>query len=106
MTGLNRMRVLTVSREDGEARGGPDLQTRQKRERRAVQTTLSGEVIDTVGDEWQVESEFLAAIRAGNRGERWQVRPDFVPAARYMRKMQAIHDSVRDARLVRLQDDD
>ncbi len=69
-------------------------------------SSKDGEVIDSVGDEWQVESEFLAAVRAGNRGERWQVRPDFVEAARYMRKMQAIHDSARDARLVRLRDDD
>ena len=69
-------------------------------------SSKSGEVIDSIGDEWQVESEFLAAVRAARRGDRWQVRPDFVEAARYMRKMQAIHDSARDACVVRLQDDD
>lgn len=67
-------------------------------------STKSGEVIDSVGDEWQVEAEFLAAVRAAHRGERWQVRPNFVEAARYMCKMQAIHDSARDAGFVRLQD--
>ena len=65
----------------------------------------NGEVIDSVGDEWHVESEFLAAVRAARRGDRWQVRPDFVEAARYMRKMQALHDSARDARVVGLQND-
>lgn len=62
----------------------------------------SSEVIDSVGDEWHVEAEFLNAIRAARRGDRWQVRPDFVEAARYMRKMQAIHDSTREAQLVHL----
>jgi predicted dehydrogenase len=52
-----------------------------------------GEVIDSVGDEWQVEAEFLSAIRAVRRGESWQVRPNFVEAERYMRKMQTIHES-------------
>jgi hypothetical protein len=61
-----------------------------------------GEVIDSIGDEWHVESEFLTAVQAVRRGDRWQVRPDFVEAARYMRKMQAIHDSAREAQVVQL----
>ena len=60
------------------------------------------EVIDSVGDEWQVEAEFLAAVQAARRGEPWQVSPNFTEAARYMRKMQAIYDSSRESRLVNL----
>ncbi|MBC7821647.1 MAG: hypothetical protein IAG10_32575, partial [Planctomycetaceae bacterium] len=47
----------------------------------------------------------LAAVRSARRGEAWHVRPNFVEAERYMRKMQAIHDSVRESRLVSLADD-
>lgn len=65
----------------------------------------TGEVIDAVGDDWQVEAEFLAAVRAASRGESWQVRPSFTEAARYMRKMQAIHDSSRESRVVNVQSD-
>ena len=61
----------------------------------AASSSKSGEVIDSVGDEWQVEAEFLAAVRSARRGESWHVRPNFVEAERYMRKMQAIHDSAR-----------
>ena len=60
-------------------------------------SSKAGEVIDSVGDEWQVEAEFLAAIRAARRGEVWNVRPNFVEAERYMRKMQAIHESARES---------
>jgi hypothetical protein len=61
-----------------------------------------GKVIDSIGDEWQVETEFLAAVQAARRGESWQVSPNFTEAARYMRKMQAIYDSARESRLVTL----
>lgn len=71
----------------------------------AASSSKTGEVIDSVGDEWQVEAEFLAAVRSARRGEAWHVRPNFVEAERYMRKMQAIHDSVRESRLVSLADD-
>lgn len=67
--------------------------------------STAGEVIDSVGDEWQVEAEFLAAVRAARREESWQVSPSFTEAARYMRKMQAIHDSSPESRLVNLSDD-
>ncbi len=56
----------------------------------------TGEIIDLVGDDWHVEAEFLAAIRSARRGETWIVRPNFVEAERYMRKMQAIHESAHD----------
>lgn len=65
----------------------------------------NGEVIDAAGDDWQVEAEFLAAVRAARGGLSWQTRPNFVEAARYMRKMQAIHDSASESRLVRLSED-
>jgi predicted dehydrogenase len=71
----------------------------------SVSASSSAELIDSVGDPWQVEAEFLSAVRAANRDQPWQVRPDFVEAARYMCKMQAIADSSRDARIVRLADD-
>jgi predicted dehydrogenase len=71
----------------------------------AESSSKSGDVIDSIGDEWQVESEFLTAVRAARQGDRWQVRPDFIEAARYMRKMQAVHDSARDAQLVQLPGD-
>lgn len=80
-----------------------DLLTQQIVVHSAAST--AGEVIDTVGNEWQVEADFLAAIRAARRGEPWQVSPNFTEAARYMRKMQAIHDSSRESRLVNLSDD-
>lgn len=67
--------------------------------------STAGEVIDTVGDEWQVEADFLAAIRTARRKESWQVSPNFSEAARYMRKMQAIYDSARESQLVNLSDD-
>ena len=63
-------------------------------------TSKAGEVIDSIGDEWYVEAEFLDAVRSARRGEAWQVRPNFVEAARYMRKMQVIHDSTRDGNAV------
>jgi predicted dehydrogenase len=54
------------------------------------------QVVDSTGDPWQVEAEFIAAVRAARRGESWQVsgqiNPDFSEASRYMRKMQLIHD--------------
>jgi hypothetical protein len=65
---------------------------------------MTGELIDAVGDEWQVEAEFLAAVRSARRGDPWQVRPNFSEAARYMRKLQAIHDSALESRLVSLLD--
>lgn len=62
-------------------------------------------MIDTVGDDWQVETNFLAAVRTARRGEPWQVSPSFTEAARYMRKMQAIDVSSRQSRLVNLSDE-
>lgn len=68
----------------------------------AAPATNAGELIDSVGDDWKVEAEFLAAVRSARRREPWLVRPNFPEAARYMRKMQAIHDSDRQSRAVSL----
>ena len=62
----------------------------------SASSSKTGEIIDSVGDDWHVEAEFLAAVHAARRGESWNVRPNFVEAERYMRKMQAIHESARD----------
>jgi hypothetical protein len=55
------------------------------------------QIIDATGDPWQVEAEFIQAIRAIRRHEPWRteehINPDFFAAAAYMLKMQAIHDS-------------
>jgi predicted dehydrogenase len=59
-------------------------------------------MVDDTGDPWLVEAEFLAAVRAVRRGESWHVRPNFAEAARYMLKMQALHDSARTNSTVRL----
>lgn len=55
------------------------------------------QVLDEVGDPWQVEAEFIDAVRTAGQREPWrnehQINPDFFEAAAYMLKMQAIHDS-------------
>ncbi|MDX1944764.1 MAG: Gfo/Idh/MocA family oxidoreductase [Pirellulaceae bacterium] len=61
-------------------------------------------LLDKEGQPWQVEAEFIAAIRAARRGESWRVSPDFREGARYMRKMQAIHDSALKGDFVSLAD--
>lgn len=53
------------------------------------------QLIDAAGDPWQVEADFIAAVRYARRGESWRVSPDFPEAARYMRKMQALHESAQ-----------
>lgn len=54
------------------------------------------QIVDATGDPWQVEAEFIAAVRSARRGEPWQavgqINPNFLEAARYMHKMQRIHD--------------
>lgn len=50
---------------------------------------------ETVGDLWQVEQEFIMAVRYARRGGPWGdacAGPDFFEAACYMHKMQLIHD--------------
>jgi predicted dehydrogenase len=60
----------------------------------------AGQTVDASGDEWRVEQEFIAAVRAARRGETWQVRPDFREAARYMQKTQAVADSAAQGRTI------
>ena len=55
--------------------------------------------------DWHVEEDFIAAVRAARRGESWsvsQIGPDFFEGAKYMRKIQAIHDSAQSGRTIRL----
>jgi len=61
-----------------------------------------GELIRDVGDEWRVERQFVDAVLAARRGEPWCLSPDFAEASHYMRKLQAIHDSVEQARTMPL----
>ena len=56
-------------------------------------------------DSWRGEEDFIDAVRAARRGESWSVTPDFPEGARYMRKMQAIHQSAKTGKVVRLDDD-
>jgi predicted dehydrogenase len=60
--------------------------------------------VEESGDPWQVERDFIAAVRAARRGEAWHVSPDFAEAALYMRKLQALHDSAAGSRFVKLAD--
>ncbi|MEX0887738.1 MAG: Gfo/Idh/MocA family oxidoreductase [Phycisphaeraceae bacterium] len=52
--------------------------------------------------DWQVEQDFIDAVRAARRGASWQVDPDFHEALRYMRKVEAIHRSDETGQRVRL----
>ena len=62
--------------------------------------------IDSSGDPWRVEQEFVSAVIDARRGDPWRskdrINPDFDVAARYMSKMQAIHDSAATGRPVEL----
>jgi hypothetical protein len=60
------------------------------------------QLIDATGDPWEVEAEFIQAIRSARRHEPRNVRPDFFEAAAYMHKMQAIHDSAATGQPVEL----
>jgi predicted dehydrogenase len=60
-------------------------------------------IIDATGDPWQVEADFIVAVRAARRGEPWQVSPDFPEAARYMHKLQALHESAQSQTAVKLE---
>ncbi len=53
-------------------------------------------------DGWRVEEDFIAAVRAARQGSSWQVSPDYFEGARYMRKMQAIHDSATSGQTIDL----
>jgi predicted dehydrogenase len=69
-------------------------------------TPIEEMIVDAVGDPWQVEHEFIAAVLAARRGEPWRaenlINPDFQEASRYMLKMQAIHDSAASGQPVEL----
>ena len=64
------------------------------------------QIIDSTCDPWRVEQEFITAVLAARRGEPWRaenrINPDIQEAARYMLKMQAIHDSAASGQPVEL----
>lgn len=70
------------------------------------QGSVKNQVVDEVGAPWQVEAEFIEAVRTAHRREPWrtehQNNPDFLEAAAYMLKMQAIHDSAASGQSVEL----
>ena len=51
---------------------------------------------------WQVEQDFVNAVRAAHAGKDWSVSPDFEEGLRYMKKIEAIHVSAREGRSVKL----
>ena len=55
--------------------------------------------------DWQVEADFIGAVRLAKEGKPPQdrpVSPDFAEGIRYMRKMNAVHRSVNEGRRVNL----
>jgi len=79
-----------------------DLLTQQLWRHKSLTRPDQGELIRDSGDEWHVERQFVDAVLAARRGEPWRVSPDFVEASHYMRKLQAIHDSVEQPRTMPL----
>ena len=53
---------------------------------------------------WQVEHDFVQAVRAAQEGRTWSVSPDFEEGLRYMKKVEAILLSEREGCSVRLAD--
>lgn len=51
--------------------------------------------------DWQVEEDFINAVRKAQAGKSWKVSPDFAEGLLYMRKMQAIHESARTGQSVK-----
>ena len=72
---------------------------------RADQALADWQVPEDQARPWQVEADFVSAVRAAQRGEAWSVSPDFAEALRYMRKMQAVHDSAARCAVVDLDAD-
>lgn len=68
-----------------------DFLTQQVRLQTPDQT--EAQVVNSVGGDWQVERDFIAAVRSAQHGETWHISPDFAEASHYMLKLQALHDS-------------
>ena len=49
---------------------------------------------------WQVEQDFIDAVRAALEGRTWSVSPDFREGLQYMRKVQAVYESARSGKAV------
>ena len=52
--------------------------------------------------DWQVEPDFIDAVRAAQAGKPWQVSPDFHEGLEYMQKVEAVHVSAETGRTVEL----
>jgi len=50
--------------------------------------------------DWQVEQDFIDAVRAAEAGEPWSVDPDFETGLLYMQKMQAVHNAAETGKAV------
>lgn len=51
---------------------------------------------------WQVEEEFIAAVKSAQRDEPFHVSPDFHEGLRYMQKVAAVHESAETGREITL----
>lgn len=51
---------------------------------------------------WQVEADFINAVKKAKAGEPWEVSPDFVEGHQYMVKIHAVHESARLGRAINL----
>jgi len=61
------------------------------------------DVPDKLKRPWQVEADFVAAVRAARRGEPVEVRPvspDFAEGLHYMQKVEAVHESAATGRTI------
>jgi predicted dehydrogenase len=50
---------------------------------------------------WQVEQDFIEAVRRARSGEPWSVSPDFEEGLLYMRKVEAVHRAAASGRSIR-----
>jgi predicted dehydrogenase len=61
------------------------------------------DVPDDLLDDWHVEQDFIGAVRAAMAGEAWEVEPSYVDGLRYMRKVQAVHDSFNQRQAIEIE---
>jgi predicted dehydrogenase len=52
--------------------------------------------------DWRVERDFIDAVRAARQGASWSVDPDFHDGLKYMKKVEAVHESANTGRRIRL----
>lgn len=69
---------------------------------RAGQALASVSVPAELQRPWRVEQDFIDAVRAARAGKPWSVSPDFHEGLAYMAKVEAVHRSARESRVIRL----